>query len=355
METIFGAPQFYVQGPGILGNTASYVKKLGLGKNVLVIVDAGVVEPIQPLFESLAKEGIPCRRVIFEGAITLDQIGALAVAERGKDYDVVLGVGGGKAIDVSKRIGWALGIPFITIATSVATDAATSRTAVAYGSKNEIIEDKTLYNPAGVLVDTSLVVKAPIRLFRSGMADAVSKRYEYLLSLKCGAPNWYDSGSVFFIDGISQEMHIFLLRNGRYLLGCFNRGEVNETVERGVMAMLLMSRLVWDPGGLRGAHDMFEEFHDAGYGNETLHGEIVGFFDLVQLLIENYPQNEFGELYCFYRDLGIPLKISTMGFPINNETALDNLVVRLSRKCARFNWHPGDKAFKKAILTLEAL
>jgi len=353
METVFGAPQYYVQGRGILSNTNEYLKKLGLLKNVLIIADSQIVELVKPLFNSLDKGGIPYKTINFEGHISLDTIEALIAKEKGRVYDCVMGIGGGKAIDVSKRVGWIFNIPFITVATSVATDAATSRTSVAYGANNEIVEDKTLYNPAAVLVDTTLIVKAPIRLFRAGMADAVSKRFEYLLSLKCGAPNWYDSGSAFFIDGISREMHTFLIHNGPYLLDCFSRGVLNEIVENGIMAMLLMSRLVWDPGGLRGAHDMFEEFHDSGYGNDSLHGEIVGFFDLVQLLMEGYPENEFFQLYELYKMLKIPLKISEMGFPASDEKTLDSLVLRLSGKCARFNWNPGEVVFKKAILALE--
>ena len=132
------------------------------------------------------------------------------------------GVGGGKAIDVAKRVGWALKIKMITVPTSIATDASTSRTAVAYGSANEIVEDKTLFNPDGVVVDTDVIVKAPLRLFRAGMADAISKRFEYHLSLKCKEKNWYDGDPVFFIEGVSKEMHRFLIENGRNLQDSFS-------------------------------------------------------------------------------------------------------------------------------------
>ena len=117
--------------------------------------------------------------------------------------------------------------------------------------------------------------------------------------------------------------------------------------------MLLMSRIVWDAGGLRGAHDMFEEFHDAGYGHETLHGEIVGFFDLVQLILEEYPPSEFEELYNLYKELNIPLKISQMGFPIQDKTALDEFSRRLVKKCAKFNYAVSEKQFSEVLLALE--
>jgi glycerol dehydrogenase len=353
MELIFGCPQYYIQGPGILSSSAKYLINLGVGKRSLVLVDKAVKTCTSAMFDSFDENKIPYQTVDFDNQIRLDRIIDLIMQLRGQDFDCIIGVGGGKTIDVAKRIGWALKIKIIAVPTSIATDAATSRTAVAYGLENEIVEDKSLNNPDCVIVDSSVIVQAPIRLFNAGMADALSKRYEYLLSIKCNEKNWYDGDPAFFIDHISTDMHLLLLRNGRYLKDCFAKHELNDSVEQAITAMLLMSRIVWDAGGLRGAHDMFEEFHDAGYGNNCLHGEIVGYFDLIQLLLEEYPENEFEELYGLYKELQIPLKISLMDFPVNDKKALDNLVHRLINKCKKFNYHIHPDKLSEAILKLE--
>ncbi len=353
MEMIFGCPQYYVQGPGVLSSCAKYICALGIKKKVLIIIDNGVLSCVEPMFKSLDNDGIQYKTIVYKDQITLDKINNLIKSIEDTDFEAVFGVGGGKAIDVAKRVSWDLKMKMIAIPTSIATDAATSRTAVAYGEKNEIVEDKTLFNPDGVIVDSSIIINAPVELFRAGMADALSKRYEYLLSLKCGAKNWYDADSAFFIDSISKEMHLFLLREGRYLHDCFYNHKLNETVERAITAMLLMSRIVWDAGGLHGAHDMFEEFHDAGYGNDCLHGEIVGYFDIVQMMLENYPENEIEELYKLYEELHIPLKISQMGFPVHDKNALDELTSRLINKCSKFGYYPSAQRIKETILALE--
>ncbi|HPX93501.1 MAG TPA: iron-containing alcohol dehydrogenase [Bacillota bacterium] len=355
MEMIFGAPQFYVQGPGIIAKTGKYLTDLQLDGKLLLMIDVGVKEVVKPMLVSIEEASIDYDVLDFADQYTLKKIALIADESKHKQYCAVVGVGGGKPIDASKRVGWSLGIPFLSVPTSIATDAATSRTSVAYTDDGELVEDKTIFNPAGIFVDSAIIVRAPIHLFGAGMADALSKRYEYKLSLACGFPNWYDASSAYFIDAISKEMHELLLRNGRYLKECFREGVLNETVERSITAMLLMSRLVWDSGGLRGAHDLFEEFNDAGYGKDHMHGEIVGYFDLVQLLVEQYPDNEFYELYTLYRDLGIPLKISDFGFPIGDADQLDELTTRFSKKCGEFNWHPGDDAFKDALLKLEKM
>jgi len=353
MEMIFGAPQYYVQGPGCMANLAHHMKQLGVGKHALVIIDPGVVELAKPLFQSMDDAGMPYTMHVYQDSVRLDRIHAL-IDSLDHCYDCIIGVGGGKPVDVSKRVRWAMPeAKLIVVPTSIAADAATSRTSVSYGEHDEIVEDKTLFNPDCVLVDSQVIVNAPAHLFTAGMADALSKRYEYLLSLKCGQPNWYDGTSAFFIDGISREMHEFLLKEGRFLKHCFETHKLNEQVERAIIAMLLMSRMVWDPGGLHGAHDMWEEYHDNGYGHQYLHGSQVGFFDLVQLLLEDYPENEFEELYLLYRDIGIPLTISSIGFPIDDEKALDDLIAHMQVKLAKYNFHPTAEAFKKALFYLE--
>ncbi|MEL7610592.1 MAG: iron-containing alcohol dehydrogenase [Bacillota bacterium] len=353
MEMIFGAPQYYVQGPGILRAIPRHMAALEVKRRTLIIMDPGVVGCVQHMFDAMDTTALPYTLLVYDKSIHLDNIYAL-IQTLDRDYDCVLGVGGGKAIDVAKRVGWALQTRLITVPTSVASDACTSRTAVSYGKDGEIVEDKTLFNPACVLVDSAVIVGAPFRLFCAGMADAISKRFEYKLSLKCAQKNWYDGDPAFFINDISEKMHLLLLKEGRYLADCFRRHELNDTVEKAITAMFLMSRFVWDPGGLRGAHDMFEEYHDCGYGPDVMHGEMVGFFDLVQLLLEDYPENEFEELYMLYSELHIPLKLSDMGFPVEDEAKLYQLTQRMLSKCAKFNYHPSAEKFKDIIYRLEA-
>ena len=352
MEKIFGAPQYYVQGPGVLANIVKHMEKLGVGRKVLVIVAPGVVGCAKPMFDAMAAAETHYETVVYEDSIRLSRICAL-ISSLEPDFDCIIGVGGGRAIDVAKRVKWALQTRMIAVPTSIASDASASRTAVAYGEHDEIVEDCPLFGPECVLVDTQVIVGAPLRLFAAGMADAISKRYEYDLSVKYDTKNWYDADPVFFLEGLSVQMHEFLMQEGRYLLSCFARHEVNDTVERAVTAMLLMSRLVYDSGGLRGAHDMFEEFHDCGYGHQHLHGEIVGFFDLVQLLLEDYPENEFEALYQLYRELGIPLKISDMGFDLSSQEKLEELTARMQAKCWKFKYELQADAFQAALRYLE--
>jgi glycerol dehydrogenase len=353
MTFIFGAPQYYVQGEGVLADTAKHLAEIGVNGNVLIIQDPATFGCSVSLRNSLTQSSISFELMEFEGSISLDAVEKFVGKVEEHSYDCIIGIGGGKTIDFAKRIAWAVSARIVTVPTSIASDAATSRSAVSHGNKGEIVEDLSISCPSLVLVDSRVIVNAPIRLFSAGMADAISKRYEYVLSQKCGAGNWFNANPVYFIDNVSLVMHSFLFREARYLKKCFTEHILNETVEQGITSMLLMSRIVYDSGGLRGAHDMFEVFHDMGYGRDYLHGEIVGFFDLVHLKLEDYAENEFYELYQLYDELGIPLSISKLGFPVKNDDALTELIQQLIIKVAKFNYYPKPDDIRRVILGLE--
>ena len=58
-EFIFGCPQFYVQGPGILASMADYVHRLGQERQLLIIIDKDVCGFVKPMFESLENGKVP--------------------------------------------------------------------------------------------------------------------------------------------------------------------------------------------------------------------------------------------------------------------------------------------------------
>lgn len=91
----------------------------------------------------------------------------------GKNIQYILGVGGGKAIDVAKMTAYKLNKHFISIPTSPSHDGIASQFV-------SIKDSKYAYSiptkpPLAIIVDVDIVYKAPKRLIASGFGDAIAK------------------------------------------------------------------------------------------------------------------------------------------------------------------------------------
>lgn len=102
----------------------------------------------------------------------LDVAAGLEAELRKRSYDAVVGIGGGKTLDVAKYVATRLGLPMVAVATSLAHDGISSPVATldhdggrgSYG----------VHIPVAVVVDLDYVRAAPARHVRSGIGDLVS-------------------------------------------------------------------------------------------------------------------------------------------------------------------------------------
>ena len=103
---------------------------------------------------------------------TLDAAHALAASVRRGSYDAVVGIGGGKTLDVAKYAATLSGLPMMAVATSLAHDGLASPVA-----SLEHEGGKSSYGvaiPLAVVVDLDYVRRCPREQLRSGIGDAVS-------------------------------------------------------------------------------------------------------------------------------------------------------------------------------------
>jgi glycerol-1-phosphate dehydrogenase [NAD(P)+] len=87
--------------------------------------------------------------------------------------DIILGIGGGKSVDVGKMIAYSTRKSFISIPTSASHDGISSPFVSLKGSnKPHSIKVNT---PIGILADIKLISEAPPRLLSSGCGDLIGK------------------------------------------------------------------------------------------------------------------------------------------------------------------------------------
>jgi glycerol-1-phosphate dehydrogenase [NAD(P)+] len=103
---------------------------------------------------------------------TIDAAVELADAIRGKRYDAVVALGGGKIIDASKYAAARVGLPLVSVATNLAHDGICSPVATLDNDNGR--GSYGVPAPIAVVIDLEVVRQAPDRYLRSGIGDVVS-------------------------------------------------------------------------------------------------------------------------------------------------------------------------------------
>ncbi|TLQ42639.1 iron-containing alcohol dehydrogenase family protein [Streptomyces marianii] len=104
---------------------------------------------------------------------TIDSAVKLADDIKGKRrYDAVVGLGGGKIIDVAKYAAARVGLPMVAVATNLAHDGLCSPISILDNDNGR--GSYGVPAPIAMVIDLDVVRAAPVRFVRSGIGDAIS-------------------------------------------------------------------------------------------------------------------------------------------------------------------------------------
>ena len=103
---------------------------------------------------------------------TIDAAVELADAMRGKRYDAVVALGGGKIIDAAKYAAARVGLPLVSVATNLAHDGICSPVATLDNDNGR--GSYGVPAPVALVIDLDVIRRAPGRYVRSGIGDAIS-------------------------------------------------------------------------------------------------------------------------------------------------------------------------------------
>jgi glycerol-1-phosphate dehydrogenase [NAD(P)+] len=103
---------------------------------------------------------------------TIDAAVKLADAIRGKRYDAVVALGGGKIIDAAKYAAARVGLPLVSVATNLAHDGICSPVATLDNDNGR--GSYGVPAPVALVIDLDVIRQAPSRYVRSGIGDAIS-------------------------------------------------------------------------------------------------------------------------------------------------------------------------------------
>ena len=172
LTRMIGAPLFVDIGPGAVRELAPLLadRRISAGGHVAVVVGPGLGEEIA---DALGPELVNASvwKLDAEGG-SVGEANELAKRLRGGYYDALVGIGGGRTLDVSKFASTLSGLPLVAVATSLAHDGIASPVAslVEAGRKGSY----GVQMPIAIVVDLDYVRRSEPARRRSGIGDVIS-------------------------------------------------------------------------------------------------------------------------------------------------------------------------------------
>ena len=313
----------YLQGSGFIEKIGDEVTRLGTspliigGKTALEITGANIEKNIRS----------KCKKyefIVHTG--TCNEIRAKELAQLANEngFDVIVGVGGGVICDFAKLCAYHAKLPIINIPTSSATCAAYTPLSVQYTPDGKTVGSlHYAYEVNAVLVDTDIIITQPIRLFLSGVFDALAKFVEI--------KQRYSEDTADYPLGLDYayvlSKYSFSLLNDsiEQCIKDSESGNVSDTFEKIIYTTIAATGVI--SGIARGsnqtaiAHKFYEATRSLFYKStkEFTHGEIVG----VGLLIQNHFNGEIESneiLLNLMKKYNLPSCIDSLNIERNETT-----------------------------------
>jgi glycerol dehydrogenase len=350
MLSVFCSPARYVQGREATRQLGAEMARLGLSGFALVIASKSARKILAPVWgESLGAAGIGFEVLDFGGECSIPEIERGKQRARGANAASVIGAGGGKVLDAARAVASELNLPVVCCPTTASSDAPCSALSVVY-TPDGVFEKCLFYkrNPDLVLVDTSVIARAPVRLLVAGMGDALATWFEADAARTACKRNQVGGASTQAAAALAELCYRTLMRDGEAAVQAVKAGAVTPALERIVEANTLLSGLGFESGGLAVAHSVHNGLTVAPETHDRLHGEKVAFGTLVQLVLEGRNSALVEEVMGFCLDVGLPVTLAELG--------LRNLTPETARAIAERATAPGETAHNEAFeVTPEAL
>ncbi len=335
--------QRYIRRRGGIGQLGAVLGELGLlarlrrpggaavavvgGKTALSLVLPAVQADLTASLGAASGAEAIAKPVWYGGECSLENITSVTDSLHKTGAVLVVGVGGGKAIDTAKAAARRAGVPIVTVPTIAATCAAFTPLSVIYDAQGRYLHmEYDVEPPSAIIVDTDIIGAAPVRYLKSGIGDTVAKKFE----IRAATERFFNHPSTSALRSVPWEA------TARAGLAAAARTFADQAFSlltdavtgsdptgRLVDAIILFGGLASSFAGHGARTACAHAVHDAltllPEARRFLHGELVAVGTLCQAVLEGRQEQELFELVDLFRRVGLPCSLSDVGLDAASE------------------------------------
>ena len=318
----FGAGR-YIQENNALDFCGEEIKRYG-NKAYVIGGNTAIAVTEKRLCSSFEKYGLAYCMERFSGYPSVQKIEELKAEVMENDGDVLVGVGGGRIIDLAKKTAFELNIPVVSIPTQAATCAAYSPISVLYtpeGKSDDYIHLD--YEINAVIVDEQVMLTQPPRLLAAGILDAMAKYIEIatLHPHVLDANTSIARNSAFYMAKYTYDI---LKMKGKKAIYDLKKGQwtkdLHDVIYMNIALTGIVSALMQGKGQTALGHAFNNALHRdfLEYIKKWLHGEGVALGLLAQL-VYNGEDDQVEELKRLMKEFDMPCSLAEIGINTSPE------------------------------------
>ena len=268
-------PRIVVTGPGVLEQLPAVIAELDLPERGLIVCDSNTLKIAgRQVNEYLEIGGHQMKKIVIEGANSQE---LLRVEDALDGIDFLVGVGGGRPIDLAKQAGFNKNIPFVSIPTAASHDGfGSARSSIRQAGRKTSMQ---AIPPIAVVADTTIISRAPSRLLAAGVGDIVSNQTAVLDWRLDGQKADYSE----YAAALS-EMAAQLVEDGIEKVASGTEEGVRLVVKALISSGVAMS-IAGTSRPASGGEHKFSHWLDANSDNPALHGEQCGLGSIVTMYL----------------------------------------------------------------------
>ena len=268
-------PRMVVTGPGVLEQLPAIIAELDIPERGLIVCDANTLEIAgNQVIEYLEAGGHPMQKIEIMGA-NIDELER--VESFSDSIDFLVGLGGGRPIDLAKQAGFNKDIPFISIPTAASHDGfGSARASIRRDGRKTSMQ---AIPPIAVVADTEIISRAPKRLLGAGVGDIISNQTAVLDWKLAGQKADYSE----YAAALS-EMAAELVENDIDKVASGKEEGVRLVVKALISSGVAMS-IAGTSRPASGGEHKFSHWLDSNCSTPALHGEQCGLGSIVTMFL----------------------------------------------------------------------